>query len=250
MKGMRLFLRTTVPLFLSGLLFLAGEMNAAADLIGITPYNPSVTVFGVDVDYDARYVRQLKAYQGEFTISGGYAALITIPGDLYTTLNFTYTLDAELLIDKRNNISIDSGSLTVTATIDDPDYTDLLDAMVPGRTSTGTLVASTELVDFGWGGWGPVGTFEFIFENNVFPDWFGSEFDGYAYVLVPIFNLSMLCIGDWDSEFGMSALFKSDWTAKSSVTTWVPIPASILLLGSGIGVLGIRTHRNRKGKQQ
>jgi hypothetical protein len=237
-------LKHTVLLLSAAVFLLGAGAVANADPINIgSPYLPKITSYSANMSYKVK-----NSTTGTLTITGGAYAVVDIPGTSFIPVNYSYNLTTTI---NRNNPHLSTGTLTVngrpaSGTPEYNAYDDYLEYFGKfGGYPSGKLVASTKLAGFGWDGLGSTGTFEFLFNNNkTGTDWYG--LDAYAYVLAPVFNLSIGgVVGDWDVNF-KNKLFGINWTATSNVITWVPIPASGLLLGSGILLVGRWMKKSRR----
>lgn len=143
---------------------------------------------------------------------------------------------------------------------------------------TGGILASGDLTEFGWGGFGAAGVFEFTFDWNG-PSDYRDDFGGaYGGTRISTFDLSelqvdgnddpidthsgapsyaptaLLGIGDWDLDELMKMEFATPdvhfgGNNNTSGDTFIPVPAAIWFMGSALAMLGMLRRRFSGGAQ-
>ena len=208
-------------------------MSCVVVIVGSTPAKAylSETVAGDEMAESSMavvrysFTNSNERFVGKMSITGGY---INQPGT-------TYLLEAYLSIAEQNYEIISNHAKLII--MDDSGIFstgDFQESNISGSQSGMTVVTLyTKDIDFSG-----------INQNGQFDFFFGYNSIGLyqpLFLMVPVTVDVMAEIDDWDTEEGRNRLFETTWAAYSSFSindnngiTPVPIPASFLLLGSGI----------------
>lgn len=227
---------------------LLGMQAANAATLGVQIYQPDLTSNGATVTYD---------FTALCTSSNGGAGVLACgtrdKGKDYDIISeadssglLTISMSGNQIINNPEGgfSFVSSGGYTLTANFDGAGS--FVDGNLLGTgTSTdprysGPTIVSGDLTDFGFGGTGSAGTFDFFFDN-VGGD-FAAFYTNYAGVIANITGLNE-ATGDW--ETGLD--FQASFSAGANVNTTVPVPAAVWLFGSGlIGLAGLGRRNRRK----
>lgn len=228
-----------------------GYQAAGAATLGVQVYDPDLSSPGATINYDFTALctssnggvgtaacgtrDKGKDYDvlseadsfGLLTISmSGNQVLTNIDGDFEGIAGGSYSLTANF----DGAGSFVDGTVVATGT-----------SIVAGSDFTSGTIVTGDLTDFGYGGSGAAGTFDFFFDN-VGGD-MAAFYTTYAGIVINTSTLSSAS-GNWDTG-GLD--FQANFSATSAnVNTTVPIPAAIWLFGSGLlGLFGSARARRK-----
>jgi len=226
--------------------------GAQAVTLDLTPVEPDLATTGASVDYTfTALCFESGATSGTTTgicgtSTGKGNKAVTYDGALdESSSSGVLTVSGSSMTISQNSIFdfIAGGSYSLTANFSgagvfDPTGSSLtatgtsLDTGFEGGAyQSGTLVTG-DLFNFGFGGNGAAGIFEFEF-NNVGGDM--AAFGSLGGATIPVFDLTPAYGGNWDPLLTNNpAFWQQSFTATSNVDTFVPVPATVWLFGSGL----------------
>ncbi len=204
-RFLRLAVGKVLGIILVGMLAI-GNLQAAP--LSLIPGTPNLILFGGSIDYTGA--------TGALSITGTTMDLDVNGSGFVTVVGGNFSLDAVL----DSSGVFQSGSLSVTGTTGDPGF-------------PGTSLLTATLTDFGFGGSGPAGVFEFAM-NVTGGDM--AAFGSSGGVIASTFSLSPSGGINWDATLD----FQQNFSATVNVDAFVPVPAAVWLFGSALlGMAGL-----------
>lgn len=216
-------------------LFLA-PLYANAALVGLTPNKPDISVDDVQVVYDwtnAGGGSGTLTLSDNNSVAGVAATMFFSDGSSFEGFFGLY----ELIANFDSNGDFSDGTLTITH------YSGAIPSL--GSFTSGSVLLSADIVDFGFEGTNSAGVFDFVYDNigGVLADVYlgagggtvgGSGQEGT--ILSPFDVTANSPIGTWTQS-----MFLSDFSGSGDTTNFIPLPGAYVFYISASAILvGLR----------